>query len=268
VIGGAVPSIVAWGLLVVAVGLLLVLWTTRRELARLRERLEKASMTLQQLQLSFSRFAPQEVVERIIARGIGTTAEKKEVTVLFADLVGFTAMSESLDPDVLCEILNGYFARMSRAITEHQGHVSKFIGDGILALFGALGPNPWQADDAVHAALGMQAALDAYNRELASLGRPTLRLGIGVHRGLAVAGIVGSDELMEFTVIGNTVNLAARVEHLTRHHGVGVLVTREVRDAIDPRFSLRELPPALAPGVSGPVVTYAVEGFDGAASRS
>jgi adenylate cyclase len=249
------------------VALALGLRSSRREIARLRERLEKASASLQQLQLSFSRFAPQEVVERIIATGVGTTAEKKEVTVLFADLVGFTKMSESLDPGVLCNILNGYFARMSRAIIEHQGHVSKFIGDGILALFGALGPNPWQADDAVHAALAMQAALAAYNDELAAQGLAPLRLGIGVHRGVAVAGIVGSDQLMEFTVIGSTVNLAARVEHLTRTHGVGVLITAAVRAAIDARFAVRELPAAPAPGISEPVVTYAVDGFAGDAAR-
>jgi adenylate cyclase len=258
-----VSSDVSWALVVVAVGLAVALWRTRSELARLRERMEKASMTLQQLQLSFSRFAPREVVERIIARGVATTAEKKEVTVLFADLVDFTSMAEKLDPDVLCELLNGYFARMSRAITEHQGHVSKFIGDGILALFGALGPNPWQADDAVHAALAMQNALDAYNRELALRSLPTLRVGIGIHRGIAVAGIFGSDELMEFTVIGNTVNLASRVEHLTRHHGVGVLVTPEVRQVIDSRFALRELPATAVPGISEPVITYAVERFSG-----
>jgi adenylate cyclase len=257
------PSGWSWALLAVASVLALALWRARSELARLRERLEKAAMALQQLQLSFSRFAPQEVVERIIARGVGNTAEKKEVTVLFADLVDFTSMSENLDPDVLCEILNGYFARMSRAITEHQGHVSKFIGDGILALFGALGPNPWQADDAVHAALAMQAALDAYNRELAAQARPTLRVGIGIHRGPAVAGIVGSDELMEFTVIGNTVNLASRVEHLTRRHGVGVLVTSEVRAVLDARFALREQPAAAVAGISEPVITYAVESFRG-----
>lgn len=261
-------SLFSAGLLALSVVLGLLLWRTRREVRRLNQRLEKASMTLQQLQLSFSRFAPQEIVERVIARGIGKTAEKKEVTVLFADLVGFTAMSESLDPDVLCDLLNGYFARMSRAITEHQGHVSKFIGDGILALFGALGPNPWQADDAVDAALAMRLALAAYNSELEGRGLPALHIGIGIHRGVAVAGVVGSDELMEFTVIGSAVNLAARVEHLTRHHGVDVLVTPAVRDVIDSRFALRELPPALAPGVSEPVVTYAVEGVEVAASPS
>jgi class 3 adenylate cyclase len=242
---------------------LFLLWRARLELVRLRHRLEEASMSLQQLQLSFSRFAPREVVERIIAAGVSTSAEKKQVTVLFADLVGFTALSETLEPDVLCNVLNGYFARMSRAISSHQGHVSKFIGDGVLALFGALGPNPWQADDAVHAALAMRRELAAYNEELAAAGVPPLRIGIGIHRGTAVAGVVGSDELMEFTVIGSTVNLAARVEHLTRRYDVDVLVTPAVHASIDTRFVARELPPAPVAGIAEPVTTYAIEGFRG-----
>lgn len=237
------------------------LWRTRAEVRNLRRRLENDSMSLQQLQLSFARFAPQEVVERIIAKGVATSAEKKTVTVLFADIVAFTAMSERLEPAVLVDILNGYFARMSRAIAEHRGHVSKFIGDGILALFGALEPNPWQADDAVRAALAMREALEEYNEELAKAGRPSLRVGIGVHRGVAVAGVVGSAELVEFTVIGGTVNLASRVEHLTRRHAVDILITAAVRETLDARFALRELPAAAVAGISEPVVTYAVEGI-------
>ncbi len=90
-------------------------------------------------------------------------AERKEVTALFADLVGYTALSEHLEPPVLAGVLNGYFQRMSDAIGEHRGHVATFVGDGLLAYFGALRPNPWQSDDAVHAALAMRAALADYN---------------------------------------------------------------------------------------------------------
>jgi adenylate cyclase len=246
--------------------LLCVWWRTRREVSRLRERLETASMELQRLQIAFARFTPQEVIERIIASGVATSADKKEVTVLFADLVGFTRISERLDPAVLVQILNGHFARMSRVITEHRGHVSKFIGDGMLALFGALDANPWQANDAVHAGLAMRAALGEYNRELEAAGLPTLRMGIGLHRGVAVAGVVGSHELMEFTVIGNTVNLAARVERLTRVHQTDMLVTRAVKETLDPRFVLRELPAVPIRGISDPVVTFAVERFEPGAS--
>jgi adenylate cyclase len=132
-------------------------WWTWRETQRLRERMERASTELEQLQQSFRRFAPGEVIEALI-QGVPSAPERREVTVLVADLVGFTALSERLDPAVLVRVLNGYLDRMSQTITEHRGHVSKFLGDGILALFGALTPNPWHADDAVRAALAMRDA--------------------------------------------------------------------------------------------------------------
>lgn len=249
------------GALALAVLCLLLLARRRgAETARLRRVLQTLSADLERLQLAFARFAPQEIVERIIARGVRTTADRKDVTILFADLVGFTRMSEGLDPAVLVEILNGYFRRMSRVIADHRGHVSKFIGDGILALFGALERNPWQVNDAVQAALAMQAELRAYNRELKSEGLPELRAGIGLHHGPVVAGIIGSSELVEFTVIGSTVNIAARVEHLTRVHGADILVTEAVRRALDPQFQLRVLPPTPVAGVSDPLTVYAVEG--------
>jgi adenylate cyclase len=247
------------GALCLALGLMVV--RGRSHAGILRRRLEHASRELEHLQQSFARFAPAEVVEEIISQGVSTTPEKKEVTVLFADLKGFTAMSEDLDPAVLVKILNGYFRRMSHAVNEQRGHVSKFIGDGILALFGALEPNPWQSRDAVQAALGMRRGLAAYNAELAAEGLPTLAIGVGVHRGTVVAGVIGSDQLMEYTVIGATVNLASRVESLTRKHDVDVLVTESVRAHLDERFHLRALPPAEVKGVSQPVATFAVEGF-------
>ena len=242
---------------------LYLLRRARSERARLRQRLDLASQELERLQLSFARFAPQQVIERIIAAGISTSAEKKEVTVLFADLVGFTVLSERLEPEALVRLLNGYFARMSRVITAHRGHVSKFIGDGILALFGAIERNPWQATDAVHAALAMRAELEAYERELGLDLPAPLRVGIGVHRGPVVAGVTGSHELMEFTVIGQTVNLASRVERLTRKLGSDILVTDAVRSELDQRFELRPLAPEPIRGIVDPVVTYAVEGYRG-----
>ena len=247
----------------VPLALLLHLWRrAHADASRLRERLETAAMELQRLQMSFARFAPQEVVDRIAASGVPTAAEKKDVTILFADLVSFTRLGEQLPPDVLVRVLNDYFARMSRVLTEHRGHVSKFIGDGLLALFGALEANPWQANDAVRAALAMRVELERYNQKLAAEGLPRLAFGVGVHRGVAVAGIVGSHELMEFTVIGNSVNIASRVEHLTRQHGVDILVTDAVRQGLDPRFELRELPAVAIRGISEPMRTFAVKGFN------
>lgn len=248
-------------LVLVVVSLALRLRSSQRERARLREALERKSDDLQRLQTAFSRFAPEEIVERIIASGVTTRGERSEVTALFADLVGFTELSERLEPDVLVTILNGYFERVSRAICNHRGHISTFIGDGVLALFGALQPNPWQANDAMHAALAMREALATYNLELEKDGLPTLAVGIGLHRGLGVAGLVGSRDLMQFTFIGRTVNLAARVQTLTRQYGVDILVTDAVRDQLDPRFTLKELPPTEVRGIAEPVAIYAALGF-------
>lgn len=259
--GSGIPwSIVAVTIVAVAI-LATLLRRSRKQANDLRRALDASSKELEHLQLSFSRFAPQEVVERIISGGVARYAERKEVTVLFADLVGFTQLSESLEPEILVGILDHYFSRMSRVISDHRGHVSKFIGDGILALFGALEHNPWKVNDAVQAALAMQTALREYNAVLLSQGVPELRVGIGIHHGVALAGIIGSNELMEFTVIGNTVNVAARVEHLTRTHGADVLVTEEIRALLDPRFRLRRLPATRVAGLSEALVVYAVDGF-------
>lgn len=231
----------------------------RRRAAALAERLATTSRELEALQQNFTRFAPAEVVEDIIARGVSTGPVTKEVTVLFADLRGFTALAEGMPPGDLVPLLNGWFAVMADAIAAHRGHLAKFLGDGFLALFGALEANPWQTDDAVRAALAMRAALRDYNARLRSEGLPPLAIAVGIHRGPVVAGLLGTDVLVEYGVLGATVNLASRVERLTREHGTDVLVTAAVRDVLDPRIRLRALPPAPVPGVAEPVATFAVE---------
>lgn len=230
----------------------------RRASARALTRLASATAELERLEHAFARFAPMELVERVIASGVPTSGERKEVTVLFADLVGFTPLAESVDPSVLVRMLNGYFERMSRAITSHQGHISTLIGDGILALFGALEPDPWHTDDAARAALAMRAELAQYNEELAAEGLPKLALGIGLHRGRGIAGLVGSSELMQFTVVGTVVNVAARVQGLTREHHVDILLTEPAQRALDPRFVVRALPPRALKGIGEPVATFAL----------
>jgi len=137
----------------------------------------------------------------------------------------------------------------------------------LLALFGALEPNPWQADDAVSAALAMRAALADYNIQLAAQNLPELRFGIGIHQGEVIVGLMGNQNLSTFTAVGDTVNTAARVEQLTRMHGADVLITEAVREKLDSRFKLRELPPVPVKGKEQPVVTYAVEGVAAQAPR-
>jgi class 3 adenylate cyclase len=257
--------------LALAAAVVTIVIRARRERAAraaVERRLGDAAHELEALQYAFSRFAPATVVDDIIARGVSTRSEKKDVTILFADLKGFTPLAERLDPGVLVDILNGWFDRMARAIQAHRGHLSKLIGDGLLAVFGALESNPWQANDAAHASLAMRRALADYNRALRAQGRPELAMGIGIHRGVVVAGVLGATTLVEYGVVGDAVNVAARIEALTRVHDVDVLVTAAVHDALDRRFQVRAMPPAELKGVALPVATFAVDGFDDAAVAS
>jgi class 3 adenylate cyclase len=236
-------------------------YRTKKRAELLATAREKATLDLQNLQQAFHQFAPQRVVEDVIKRGASTSGETRSVTVLFADIVEFTALSESLNPETLVRILNGYFEAASTAVTRHGGHVAKFIGDGVMAIFGAPESNAWHAMDAVIAAVALRDSIGSYNEELRGEGLPPLDVRIGVHSGNVVAGVVGSRENLEYTVIGDVVNTAARIESLTRKHGVGILISADVRPALDGRFKLRELPPEHVKGKAEPVVSFAVEAF-------
>ena len=257
---GAVVVVALLGLLA---GLGVAIYRQWRQNRTLKAQLQAIANDLQHLQQSCARLVPAGVLQHLIAdgvkAGIETAAhERKVVTVLFADLVGSTAMSDRLEPAVLARVLNGYFQRMSDAIHEHRGHVAHFLGDGIVAYFGALQPNPWQCNDAVHAALAMRAALREYNVELEREGLPPLSLGIGIDRGLGLVGLVGSRERMEYDFVGRTVNVAARVQTLTRIHQADILVTEALRDELDARFVLSPMPAEFVKGIAEPVLTYAV----------
>lgn len=250
-------------LLLLALAAAAIAWLQqRRHGAGLQRQLDAAAEELQRLQQACARLAPAGVVNWLFADGVqGQTempAQRKVVTALFADLVGYTAMSEQLEPAMLARVLNGYFQRMSDAIHEHRGHVSTFLGDGILAYFGALQPNPWQSADAVRAALAMRAAMADYNRELAQEGLPALSVGIGIHRGSGLAGLIGSRERMEYGFVGRTVNLAARVQTLTRTFGVDILVTDAVRSELDASYRLDAMPAEQVKGIAEPVLSYAL----------
>lgn len=246
------------GLLALVAGLL---YLQLRQCRRLRAQLRTANEDLQNLQETCSRLAPVGVVQRLVADGVrpGATPapESKVLTALFADLVDSTALAERLEPAVLARVLGGYFQRVSDAIHEHGGHVSTFLGDGVLAYFGALQPNPWQCDDAMRAALTIRAAIAEYNSELVREGLPPLAIGIGIHRGPGLVGLEGSRERIQYGFVGPTVNLAARVQELTRIHKVDILVTEAVRAELDAGFALAPMPARPVKGIAEPVVTYA-----------
>ncbi len=227
-----------------------------RQLGRL---LAAADDKLESLQRQFQRFIPADVVERLTDASAPIASERRQVTMLFADLRGFTALCDRLDPDVTLRMLNGYFDRMTIAIGRHHGHVTEFVGDGLLALFGALEPNPWQARDAVLAALEMRAELARYNLNLQERGLPALRFGVGIHGGEVVAGIIGTPGLSKFSVTGDPINVASRIEGLTSRFAVDVLISQEVRAALDERFKLTPMPLAEVKGKAEPIRTFHVE---------
>jgi adenylate cyclase len=245
---------------VLALGL--VALRQRQQERQLERVLEDTTGRLERLQLHFARFAPDDVVEQLTEASPALKASRRSVTVLFADLKGFTALSDRLEPEQMLPILNGYFRAMTTPIVEHHGRVTELIGDGLLALFGALEANPWQSRDAVLAGLAMQQALARYNDTLQARGLPRLEMGIGIHRGEVLAGVMGNEELSKFGVVGDTINVASRVEQLTRQLGVDLLITDAIRAGLDARFRLRAMPPATIKGKTEPVATYCVEAVE------
>jgi adenylate cyclase len=162
-------------------------------------------------------------------------------TVLFSDIRDFTTVSERIGARATVGMLNEYFAQMVDAIAEHQGILDKFIGDAVMALFGVPWPGEADADRAVRAAIAMLERLDGLNQLRRARGEAGLAIGIGLSSGELVAGNVGSPRRMEYTAIGDTVNLAARLESATKDYGVSLLVSDATRRALTGTYPLREL---------------------------
>ncbi|MDH5577672.1 MAG: adenylate/guanylate cyclase domain-containing protein [Betaproteobacteria bacterium] len=178
----------------------------------------------------FSRFVNPYVVRELLERGgLEGAGQTREVTLLFSDIRGFTTLSESRRPEEVVDILNRYFTRQVEVIFRHGGSLDKFIGDAIMAFWGAPLDDPKHAQHAVACALEMADELLAFREELGDAGK-AFDVGIGLHSGPAVVGLIGSERRREYTSIGDTVNLASRIEGLTKDAGRRILVSRDTME--------------------------------------
>jgi adenylate cyclase len=178
----------------------------------------------------FNLFTSPEIGAEILAGKVSTDGEIREVTLLFADLRGFTAMAERLAPKQVVESVNSYFSAMSEAIVENHGIILQYVGDEIEAVFGAPVRDPDHADQAVAAALSMRKRLAELNRGRAD--RDLLRHGIGIHTGDALAGIVGSKYKISYAMVGDTVNMASRIQELNKEMNTDILISGETYQAL------------------------------------
>lgn len=208
---------------------------------------------------TLSRYLPAQVAEQVLADpdnrlgGVSHTA-----TVLFSDIRDFTTISERIGPRETVAMLNGYFSAMVDAITDQGGMLDKFIGDAIMAVFGVPFAGERDADAAVTASLQMLERLKGFNRQRRADGLEPLEIGIGLSTGELIAGNVGSPRRMDYTVIGDTVNLSARLESATKAYGVSLIVSGQTRDALRGEYRQRELDLIRVKGKDAPVQVHQI----------
>ncbi len=214
-----------------------------------------------QVKKLFSRYVSKDVYDRLVAdpslAALG--GARRTMTVLFSDVRGFTAMSEKGSPEEVVAQLNEYFSRMVQVVFDHRGTVDKFVGDMVMALFGAPLDDDDHAEHAVQAALAMVEALGELNAGWQAQGRPTLDIGIGINTGDMVAGNIGSDTIMSYTVIGDAVNLGARLESLNKDYGTRVIISEATRSRLKGRYDIHPLGDVVVKGKSKPVAIFEVK---------
>ena len=216
------------------------------------------------LRTTMGKYMTAAVMDRVLNGQVALGGESLTVTILFSDIRSFTTLSEKMnDAQALVGLLNEYFTDMVGIVMEEGGVVDKYIGDAIMAVFGAPMPKPDDPINAVRAAVRMRQALRKLNERLATRGIAALRTGIGIHTGPVVAGNIGSDRRMEYTVIGDAVNLASRLESNTKELGVNVLISDDTYQLTKEHVVARPIREIHVKGRVQPVMTYEVLGLVG-----
>jgi adenylate cyclase len=208
----------------------------------------------------FSRFVAPDVYAHLLADPARARlgGERRRMSVLFSDIRGFTTVSESGRPEDIVAQLNEYFTKMVEVVFRHHGTIDKFVGDMVMALFGAPLDDPENADHAVRAALDMLDELDRLNERWAREGRPPLAIGVGINTGDMVAGNVGSEQVMSYTVIGDAVNLGSRLESLNKQYGTSVIISENTKQRLKGQYHIEALGEVTVKGKTRPVAIFQV----------
>jgi adenylate cyclase len=210
----------------------------------------------------FGQYVSKDVYEQLVANPALARlgGQRREMTVLFSDIRGFTTVSERGQPEEIVGMLNEYFTRMVAIVFAHHGTLDKFVGDMVMALFGAPLDDPDHADHAVAAALEMIDALAELNARWKAEGRAELDIGIGINTGPMIAGNIGSDAIMSYTVIGDAVNLGSRLESLNKQYGTRIIISDATRGRLTRPYRLNPLGDVVVKGKTRPVAIFEVAG--------
>jgi len=213
----------------------------------------------EKLKDAFNRYVSKQVYKQLEAGAIRLTGEQREATILFSDIRSFTALSEQLTPPDVVAMLNEYFNEMVEIVFKHDGFLNKFIGDALMAVYNAPIDQPEPEMRAVRTALEMLDALQKLNQKRTARGQFPLRIGIGINTGPVVAGNIGHEQRLEYTVIGDAVNLAQRIESQTKVTGSSLLISESTYAKISKYVIAEALPAVKMKGKQDAVALYAVQ---------
>jgi adenylate cyclase len=214
------------------------------------------------IKAAFQNYVAPDVVNTMLQHPdmLHLGGEKREMTVMFSDIRGFTTLSEQMEPEVLVGLLHSYLNPMTETVFKHSGTMDKYIGDAIMAIYGAPLVLPDHADRACETALEMIDRLTKLWDGWRAQGLPELRIGIGINSGMMTVGNMGSERLFDYTVIGDNVNLASRLEGLNKYYGTAILITEATQKLLKNNFILREVDRVRVKGKKAPVSIFELRG--------
>jgi adenylate cyclase len=214
----------------------------------------------EKIKTAFGKFVNPELAEMVLKNEITLGGETKKAVILFSDIRSFTAISEKMDPAEVVEFLNEYMTAMVACIEKTNGIVDKFIGDAIMAVWGVPVSKGNDIVNSVNGALMMREALKEFNKERGTEDKPLIKIGCGINAGQVLAGQIGSENRMEYTVIGDAVNLASRIEALNKPFGTDILISEDTHNQCKDIFNVKEMAPIKVKGKAKRQLIYAILG--------